>query len=113
MCLTIKLPSLAPIPLNDQVLCAPCHSFSGHLYADLGDELGSTGGLTMKNDFCEELVAECDGQVTFDTYEEGMSYCYKHTGGGSDRYWSYPYTEGESRCHVPYYCSLVNFRRVC
>jgi len=51
-------------------------------------------GLTMKKDFCEELVDKCSGQgnIVFPSYG-GDSYCKKHTGGGSDLFWAYPYTE--------------------
>ena len=48
----------------------------------------------MTSEFCEELVSTCDGQITFPTYD-GESFCDKHTGGGDDYYWSYPYTECE------------------
>lgn len=70
-----------------------CHSYSAHLYEILGKELGNDG-MMMKNDFCTELVSACMGEITFPTYE-GMDYCTKHTGGGKDMFWSYPYMEGE------------------
>jgi len=84
------------------VVCGVCHSYSGHLYERLGDELTSLDGLTMKNDFCQELVSECEGQITFPTYgEDGeIDYCTKHTGGGDDMYWSYPYEECEKYMNV-------------
>lgn len=69
-----------------------CHSYSGHLYERLGAELGALDGMTMKSDFCEELVTACEGQLVFPTYD-GEDYCTKHTGGGDDQFWSYPYTE--------------------
>lgn len=54
--------------------------------------------MTLKNDFCDELVTACTGQLTFGTYDDGTTdYCTKHTGGTTDQYWSYPYTERESR----------------
>lgn len=73
-----------------------CHSYSGHLYEVLGAELGALDGLTMTNDFCDELTTACDGQITFPTYD-GDDYCTKHTGGTTDQFWSYPYIEGGSR----------------
>lgn len=73
-----------------QVACGPCNSYSAHLYEVLGAELGPEDGMTMKNSFCEELVAACEGQIDFPTYD-GESYCEKHTlGSSSDAYWSYP-----------------------
>lgn len=80
--------------LYKEVVCGPCHSYSAHLYEKLGKELGSDDGMTMRNDFCQELVKTCASQVEFKTYG-GESYCEKHTGGGKDMYWSYPYTEPE------------------
>lgn len=85
-----KLPNLLP----PQVVCGQCHSYSGHLYEVLGAELGVEDGMTMKSDFCEELVGACAGQIDFPAYD-GTSYCDKHTGGGNDLFWSYPYTECE------------------
>ncbi|CAM9121681.1 unnamed protein product, partial [Hapterophycus canaliculatus] len=76
-----------------QVVCGVCHSYSGHLYEQLGAELGILDGMTMKSLFCEELVDACSGQVTFPTYDGGEDYCEKHTGGGDDFFWSYPYEE--------------------
>lgn len=73
----------------DQVACGPCHSFSGHLYERLGAELGDRDGMTMKSGFCAELVAACEGEIEFSTYD-GESYCEKHVGGGVDMTWSYP-----------------------
>ncbi|CAN0441744.1 unnamed protein product [Pylaiella littoralis] len=80
--------------LYKQVVCGVCHSYSGHLYEKLGAELGALDGMTMKSDFCEELVTACAGQIIFPTYD-GKDYCTKHTGGGSDQFWSYPYTQPE------------------
>ncbi|CAM9143199.1 unnamed protein product, partial [Hapterophycus canaliculatus] len=77
------------------VVCGVCHSYSGHLYERLGPELGVLDGMTMKNDFCDELVTACAGQITFPTYDGGDDYCTKHTGGTTDQFWSYPYTEPE------------------
>lgn len=68
-----------------------CHSYSGHLYERLGSERGALDGLTMKGAFCEELVTECAEQIIFPTYDGGEDYCTKHTGGGEDQFWSYPY----------------------
>lgn len=79
-----------------QVVCGICTSYSGHLYERLAPELGVEDGLTMKNDFCDELVTACDGQITFPTYDAGEDYCAKHTGGDEDQFWSYPYEERES-----------------
>lgn len=80
-----------------QVECGQCHSYSGHLFADLGGELGVEDGMMMKREFCEDLVDECDGEIDFPAYDGGeTSYCDKHTGGGDDDFfWSYPYTERE------------------
>lgn len=50
--------------------------------------------MTMKDSFCQELVKECDGEISFPTYD-GLSYCEKHVGDGGDQFWSYPYTERE------------------
>ncbi|CAM9165509.1 unnamed protein product [Scytosiphon promiscuus] len=81
--------------LYKEVVCGICHSYSGHLYEQLGAELGILDGMTMKSAFCEELVDACSGQVTFPTYDDGEDYCEKHTGGGDDFFWSYPYDEPE------------------
>lgn len=81
-----------------QVVCGVCHSFSGHLFERLGGELGIVDGMTMKNDFCEELVDACQGQIPFPSYENGDDYCEKHTGGATDKYWSFPYMERECLC---------------
>ncbi len=82
-----------------QVVCGVCHSYSGHLYERLGDELGGLDGMTMKNDFCQELVSACEAFITFPTYD-GEDYCTKHTGGGDDQYWSYPYEECEKHMNA-------------
>lgn len=74
--------------------CGQCHSYSAHLYELLGAELGLPDGMTMKSEFCEELVAACTGQIPFPDYD-GVDYCTKHVGGDSDLFWSYPYTERE------------------
>ncbi|CAM9548065.1 unnamed protein product [Ectocarpus sp. 6 AP-2014] len=81
--------------LYKQVVCGVCGSYSGHLYERLGAELGVLDGMTMKSDFCEELVSACNEQITFPTYDGGDDYCTKHTGGGDDQFWSYPYTESD------------------
>lgn len=88
--------------LPRQLICAPCHSYSGHLYARLLPSLLLGDGLTMTKDFCNGLVTECTGQGTieFPTYmdpDEGeLDYCQRHAGTQpGDFYWSYPYTEGE------------------
>ncbi|CAN0318172.1 unnamed protein product, partial [Ectocarpus sp. 12 AP-2014] len=79
-----------------QVVCARCHSFSAHLYEYLGAELGMLDGLTMTSAFCNDLVTACAGQIDFPTYDGGsVDYCTKHTGGGDDFFWSYPYEEPE------------------
>lgn len=90
------------MPLNmglgvQQVQCGQCHSYSGHLFEILGPEYGVTDGLMMKNDFCNNLVSKCEGQIIFPDYDDGDSYCDKHTGGSdnTDNFWSYPYTERE------------------
>ncbi|CAM9268154.1 unnamed protein product, partial [Hapterophycus canaliculatus] len=77
------------------VVCGVCSSYSGHLYEQLGAELGALDGMTMKSSFCEELVSECGEQISFPTYDDGKDYCEKHTGGGDDFFWSYPYEEPE------------------
>eukprot|EP00903_Cladosiphon_okamuranus_P010392 g9830.t1 len=80
-----------------QVQCGQCHSYSGHLFADLGSELGVEDGMTMKSDFCEALVDACAGEIDFPTYDGGgTTYCEKHTGDqDEDFFWSYPYVEAE------------------
>lgn len=80
-----------------QVACGKCHSYSGHLYQRLGGTLGTWDGLTMKSDFCEEVVDECSDQLGLDkvTYPDGEDYCEKHVGGNNDQFWSFPYTERE------------------
>lgn len=77
-----------------QVVCGVCHSYSAHLYERLGSELGGADGMTMKDSFCQELVKECAGEISFPTYG-GLSYCEKHVGDDGDQFWSYPYTERE------------------
>lgn len=84
--------------LSLQVACGKCHSFSGHLYERLGDQLGTVDGMTMKRAFCEELVGTCGGQINFAqmSYLDGnveKDYCDMHVGGSSDQYWSFPFTE--------------------
>lgn len=74
-----------------QVACGPCHSYSSHLYERLGGELGVEDGMTMKSDFCEELVSTCAGEINFPTYD-GDSYCEKHV-GDSEMIWSFPIDE--------------------
>ena len=75
-----------------------CHSYSAHLYERLGAELGALDGMTMKQDFCDELVEECADEIPgiARTYAGGLSYCEKHVGSTGDQFWSYPYTERES-----------------
>ncbi|CAM9310804.1 unnamed protein product [Pylaiella littoralis] len=53
--------------------------------------------MTMKNDFCDELVDKCEDQIIFPDYPDGETYCEKHTGGSDDvdNFWSYPYTQPE------------------
>ncbi len=58
----------------------------------------------MTAEFCEELVSTCAEQIDFPTYD-GESYCDKHTGGGDDYYWSYPYTESKSFSRRGYFPS--------
>lgn len=82
-------------PLSPQVVCAQCGSYSGHLFERLGGELGTGDGLSMTNSFCAGLVDACSGQIEFPTYD-GQDYCTKHTGGGEDLYWSYPYMKREA-----------------
>ncbi|CAM9581883.1 unnamed protein product, partial [Ectocarpus sp. 8 AP-2014] len=75
--------------LYKQVVCGRCHSYSAHLYEYLAAELGLLDGMTMKSDFCNELVTACAGQIDFPTYDGGsVDYCTKHTGGGDDFFWS-------------------------
>lgn len=74
-----------------------CHSFSGHLYENLGEELGPWDGMTMKRDFCTKFTSACSGEIDFPDYDDGsVSYCDRHVGSvdGGDRYWSYPYSAG-------------------
>lgn len=80
-----------------QVACGKCHSYSGHLYQRLGPTLGTWDGLTMKSDFCEEVVEKCDGQFGLSDldYADGKDYCETHVGGNTDQFWSFPYTERE------------------
>ena len=90
-------------PKYDQVLCGQCHSYSGHLFEKIGAELGPWDGMTMKREFCDELVDECDGQIDFGGPAEydGQSFCDKHVGGidGEDQFWSFPYTDREPILH--------------
>lgn len=72
-----------------QVSCGVCHPFSGHLFArttelsDLNEE-----GMTMTNDFCEDYVTACKGDIDF-----ASDFCDVHTlGKDTDDYWSYPLT---------------------
>lgn len=58
--------------------------------------------MTMKREFCDQLVDECEEQIEFPTYDDPtsddtMSYCDYHVGVGEDgdQFWSYPYTECE------------------
>lgn len=44
--------------------------------------------MTMKEEFCSELVAACSDQIDFPTYN-GDSYCEKHV-GDDGQIWSYP-----------------------
>ncbi|CAN0547489.1 unnamed protein product, partial [Ectocarpus sp. 12 AP-2014] len=77
-----------------QVVCGRCHSYSALLHENLAAELGLLDGMTMKSEFCNELVTACDGQIDFPTYDNNtVDYCTKHTGGGDDLFWSYPYME--------------------
>lgn len=57
--------------------------------------------MTMKSSFCSELVEACEGQIVFPVYDDGDTYCEKHVGGSSDKYWSYPY-EGEKEPTGPH-----------
>ncbi|CBJ28225.1 glucose sorbosone dehydrogenase [Ectocarpus siliculosus] len=83
--------------LYKEVVCGRCHSFSAHLYENLAPELGLLDGMTMKSDFCNELLTACGGQINFPTYDNNtVDYCTKHTGGGDDFFWSYPYEEAIS-----------------
>lgn len=79
---------------RNQVVCGVCHSYSAHLYERLGSELGGVDGMTMTDSFCQELVKECEDEISFSTYD-GLSYCEKHVGDDGDQFWSYPYTERE------------------
>ncbi|CAM9894089.1 unnamed protein product [Pylaiella littoralis] len=83
--------------LYKEVQCGQCHSYSGHLFELLGADLGPSDGMIMKNDFCNDLVSKCAGQIIFPDYPDGETYCEKHTGGSddNDNFWSYPYTEPE------------------
>lgn len=77
------------------MLCGVCGTYSGHLYERLVDEFGTENGLTMKNEFCTNLITACDGQIDFPDYD-GVGYCTIHAGGGeTDLFWSYPYEDGE------------------
>lgn len=82
-------------------MCGQCHSFSAHLYEILGSELGPWDGMTMKREFCDALTSECSGQIAFGEYD-GLDFCDKHVGGtdGNDRFWSYPYQEGEDNTQI-------------
>lgn len=60
-------------------------------------ELGPLDGMTMKRNFCAELVKECQDQVEFPDYD-GVTYCEKHAGRGSaDLNSSYPLTSTGTR----------------
>lgn len=89
------------IPLDqtfNQVVCGQCHSFPAHLFEAL-PELGPFDGMTMKREFCDELIAKCGTQIEFKgpADYDGLSFCDKHVGGvdGADELWSYPYTDRE------------------
>lgn len=85
---------LLPRRIIRQLLCTQCHSFSAHLFEQLGNELGPFDGMTLKQEYCDALIDACDGQIAFGGQAEyGESYCDKHVGGGDDLYWSYPYTD--------------------
>ncbi|CAM9453682.1 unnamed protein product [Scytosiphon promiscuus] len=80
-----------------QVLCGQCHSYSAHLFENLGADFGPYDGLTMTREFCEAFVDACGDQLTLggpDEYD-GLDYCDHHVGGidGEDELWSYPYTD--------------------
>ena len=81
---------------HGQVVCGVCHSYSAHLYERLGAELGALDGMTMKQEFCDELVDACADEIPgiSRTYD-GLTYCEKHVGDTGDQFWSYPYTERE------------------
>eukprot|EP00904_Undaria_pinnatifida_P003872 jgi/Undpi1/13486/HiC_scaffold_8.g03145.m1 len=70
--------------------------FCAHLYERLGAELGALDGMTMKQEFCDELVDACADEIPgiSRTYD-GLTYCEKHVGDTGDQFWSYPYTEPE------------------
>lgn len=62
----------------------------------------------MKTDFCQELVAACEGQIEFPSYD-GLSYCEKHVGNNGDQIWSYPVDdEGDVVWPNRYIFSLFN-----
>jgi len=86
------------------VICGQCHSFSAHLYEILGSELGPWDGMTMKREFCDALTSQCAGQIVFGGPAEydGLDFCDKHVGdtNGDDRFWSYPYQEGEGSASI-------------
>ena len=79
-------------------MCGVCHSYSAHLYERLGAELGTLDGMTMKQEFCDDLVSACSDEIPAiaRTYPGGLSYCEKHVGPTGDQFWSYPYEERES-----------------
>lgn len=79
----------AALLLIKQVACGPCSAYAGHLYERIGPELGVSDGMTMKTDFCNDLVSTCS-EIDFPTYENGMSYCDKHVDNEGDVLWSYP-----------------------
>eukprot|EP00903_Cladosiphon_okamuranus_P008203 g7898.t1 len=83
-----------------QVVCARCHSYSGHLYARLWPPLPIQDGLTMKKDFCRDFVDACtgEGNLEFPTYSQDsgtFDYCEMHAGPESqiEYYWSYPFVQ--------------------
>eukprot|EP00752_Nemacystus_decipiens_P013406 g11871.t1 len=82
--------------LYQQVVCGQCHSFSAHLFEQLGAELGPWDGMSMKQDFCDALIDACGDEIAFGGPAEydGLSYCEKHVGtSGTDLFWSYPYVD--------------------
>lgn len=63
--------------------------------------------MTMKQDFCDELVNTCGTEIDFGGPAEydGLSYCEKHVGDVDG--WSYPYTDREYHLPLENYYTIV------
>lgn len=85
--------------MHTQVACGPCGSYSLHLFSRLGTELGLADGMTLKKEFCTELVNDCYEVIDFPDYPDGESYCEKHT-EEEDEIWSHPIDEDGEKARM-------------